>query len=75
MFEGRFGLYATHNQDREYDPEILGGGLGERWETLQISFKPYPCCHFNHATMDAAKTTTPTRNCIKRSSMIRRSLD
>ncbi len=55
VFEGRFGLYATHNQDREYDPEILGGGLGERWETLQISFKPYPCCHFNHATMDAAK--------------------
>ena len=55
IFEGRFGLYATHVQDAEYDPEALAGGLGERWETQNISFKPYPCCHFNHATMDAAK--------------------
>jgi 2-methylcitrate dehydratase PrpD len=55
VFEGRFGLYATHVQDREYDPEVLAGGFGERWETLNISFKPYPCCHFNHAAMDAAK--------------------
>ncbi len=55
VFEGRFGLYATHLSDPSYDPEILAGGLGERWETLRISFKPYPCCHFSHATMDAAK--------------------
>ena len=55
VLEGRFGLYATHLSDPAYDPEILSGGLGERWETLRISFKPYPCCHFNHAAMDAAK--------------------
>ena len=55
VLEGRFGLYATHLSDPSYDAEILAGGLGERWETLRISFKPYPCCHFNHATMDAAK--------------------
>ena len=55
VLEGRFGLYATHLSDPAYDPEILSGGLGECWETLRISFKPYPCCHFNHAAMDAAK--------------------
>ena len=55
VLEGRFGLYATHLSDPSYDAEILSGGLGERWETLRISFKPYPCCHFNHAAMDAAK--------------------
>ncbi len=55
VLEGRFGLYATHLRAPAYDPEVLAGGLGERWETLRISFKPYPCCHFNHATMDAAK--------------------
>ncbi len=55
VLEGRFGLYATHLRDAAYDPEILAGGLGERWETLRISFKPYPCCHFNHAAMDAAR--------------------
>lgn len=55
VFEGRFGLYATHVQDRKYNSEALVGGLGEHWETLNISFKPYPCCHFSHAAMDAAK--------------------
>lgn len=55
VLEGRFGLYATHLRAPAYDAEVLAGGLGERWETLRISFKPYPCCHFNHAAMDAAK--------------------
>ncbi|MEE9274792.1 MAG: MmgE/PrpD family protein, partial [bacterium] len=55
VFEGRFGLYATHAPEGRFDPGELIGGLGERWETLNISFKPYPCCHFNHAAMDAAR--------------------
>ena len=55
VFEGRFGLYATHLKEPAFDAEALAGGLGERWETLRISFKPYPCCHFNHAAMDAAR--------------------
>ena len=28
--------------------------LGKEWETLRIGFKPYPCCHYNHAYLDCA---------------------
>ena len=28
--------------------------LGTRWETPAIGFKPYPCCHYNHAYLDCA---------------------
>jgi 2-methylcitrate dehydratase PrpD len=27
--------------------------LGDEWETLRSSFKLYPCCHLNHAYLDA----------------------
>lgn len=30
------------------------GGLGERWESRNISFKPYPSGHLFHAFVDAA---------------------
>jgi 2-methylcitrate dehydratase PrpD len=26
--------------------------LGRQWETPGIGFKPYPCCHYNHAYLD-----------------------
>src|SRR3546814_8927005 len=29
-------------------------GLGEQWEMLDVAYKPYPACHFNHAFIDAA---------------------
>jgi 2-methylcitrate dehydratase PrpD len=52
ILEGRFGLYRT----------LLGleparepfENLGTRWETPGIGFKPYPCCHYNHAYLDCA---------------------
>lgn len=53
-FEGRFGLYNTHICSKEYDLATLVSGLGTTWETLRISMKPYPACHFNHTFMDAA---------------------
>lgn len=28
--------------------------LGREWETLAVVTKPYPCCHFTHAIIDAA---------------------
>ena len=28
--------------------------LGREWETPRIGFKPYPCCHYNHAYIDCA---------------------
>jgi 2-methylcitrate dehydratase PrpD len=55
-YEGRFGLYASHLQDR-WDPADLAlatQGLGELWELLQVAVKPFPACHFTHACADAA---------------------
>lgn len=53
-FDGRFGLYRTHLGDGEWDLAALTDSLGSRWELLNIALKPYPCCHFNHAFIDAA---------------------
>jgi 2-methylcitrate dehydratase PrpD len=55
VLEGRFGLFETHLGADNYDPAVLTSGLGSTWETLRIAFKPHPCCHFNHAYMDAAQ--------------------
>ena len=55
-YEGRFGLYASHLQER-YDPANLAlatAGLGEVWELMQVGVKPFPACHFTHGCADAA---------------------
>jgi 2-methylcitrate dehydratase PrpD len=36
-------------------PEKAVDGLGQRWEMLNISFKPYACCSQTHATADAVR--------------------
>lgn len=52
--EGRFGFYrAALGETPDLTP--LLATLGTRWETLEIAFKPYPCCHYNHAHVDAAR--------------------
>jgi 2-methylcitrate dehydratase PrpD len=57
-YEGRFGLYASHLQNRlgAADLSLATVGLGEVWETLQVAIKPYPACHFVHACIEAALT-------------------
>lgn len=55
-YEGRFGLYASHLQER-FDPDCLAGavaGLGRNWELMEVAVKPFPACHFTHALIDAA---------------------
>ena len=54
VYEGRFGVYATHLQQRETHPEAVADGLGEQWELMRTAVKPYPICHFIHAFADAA---------------------
>ena len=54
VYEGRYGLYATHLGIRDLDLEGLAEGIGERWEILNVAVKPYPACHFVHAFIDAA---------------------
>mgnify|MGYP000874501176 CR=1 FL=1 len=52
VFEGKLGLFNSHIQDGRYDLGVLTDGLGRQWETLRISYKPYPACHILHATID-----------------------
>ncbi|MEJ2885572.1 MmgE/PrpD family protein [Actinomycetospora aeridis] len=54
VYEGRFGLYATHLAGRATRPEAVSEGLGTQWELMRTAVKPYPICHFNHAFADAA---------------------
>jgi len=53
ILEGRFGFYSTFLGQRVDLAQGLRT-LGREWETLRVAFKPYPCCHYNHAYMDAA---------------------
>ena len=53
VFEGRFGLFATH-VDGEYDIGSQLRDLGDRWETARVALKPYPACHWIHAPVDCA---------------------
>jgi 2-methylcitrate dehydratase PrpD len=61
VFEGRFGIYRAF-VEADVDPEALTAGLGDRWETPNIAFKPYPACHYIHAPLDAtAQVVAQTR--------------
>jgi 2-methylcitrate dehydratase PrpD len=55
VLEGGFGLFQAFCGDR-WRPEAVTEGLGERWNTPGIFYKPYPCNHFTHALVDAAIT-------------------
>lgn len=52
-FEGVDGFLRVYLRDR-CDRDVLRQGLGEHYEFTQLSYKPYPCCRFNHAAIDAA---------------------
>jgi 2-methylcitrate dehydratase PrpD len=53
VIEGRFGLYSAFVQRDETDIVAQAADLGVRWETPRIAFKPYPACHYVHASLDA----------------------
>jgi len=53
-YEGRYGLFNLYMRDPSTaDPSAITDGLGENWSMMEIAFKPYPACHFNHAFADA----------------------
>ncbi len=54
VIEGRFGFLHAFCGDRADTAKVLDG-LGEHWELPGIFFKPYPCNHFTHAGIDAAR--------------------
>lgn len=53
IFEGADGLFRTYLKSN-VDTSILRAGLGENFHLTDLSYKPYPCCRFNHTAIDAA---------------------
>jgi len=52
-FEGTDGFLRVYLRDR-CDRDVLRKDLGAQYEFTQLSYKPYPCCRFNHTGIDAA---------------------
>jgi 2-methylcitrate dehydratase PrpD len=52
VLEGRYGLFNVYHRG-EYNPEVLTASLGEKYEVVDLSFKPYPCCRNDHPSIDA----------------------
>ncbi|MDI2131874.1 MmgE/PrpD family protein [Yinghuangia seranimata] len=55
VFEGEFGVFRAL-AGRTVAPHQVLGGLGDRWELLRVTPKPYPCCQLIHASLNAAQT-------------------
>ena len=56
VFEGRWGLFASHVQDPNAHRDFtrIHAGLGQHWESRNSSFKPFPAAHVIHPYIDAA---------------------
>jgi 2-methylcitrate dehydratase PrpD len=55
VIEGRFGFMQAYCGDQVNLDEITDG-LGSTWVLPDLFFKPYPCNHFTHTGIDAART-------------------
>ncbi len=55
VFEGRWGLFASHLQDGNTPKDLtrLTLDLGTRWDSRNSSFKPFPAAHVLHPYIDA----------------------
>jgi len=54
ILEAPYGGFCSTFIDRP-DLSHLTNQLGERFETLNAGFKPYPCCGSNHTSIDALR--------------------
>lgn len=55
VFEGRFGLFASHVQDPNAHRDFarIDDRLGQHWESRNSSFKPFPAAHVIHPYISA----------------------
>ncbi len=55
VFEGRWGLFASHVQDAAAHRDFarITSGLGTDWESQRSSFKPFPAAHVIHPYISA----------------------
>jgi 2-methylcitrate dehydratase PrpD len=51
--EGAAGMYHVYH-GHSYSRDKLVGDLGVRFESVNVSIKPYPCCRGVHPSIDAA---------------------
>jgi len=58
IFEGEYGLFRTY-LGVDVDAKRLTDDLGNRWETREITIKPYPVCQLSHAALDALRCLLP----------------
>jgi 2-methylcitrate dehydratase PrpD len=58
VFDGRFGFFKAHVQEKHYHFAFtrVTDGLGETWEALNIAPKAYPCGHYNQPLIKGALT-------------------
>jgi 2-methylcitrate dehydratase PrpD len=52
VFDGEYGFARFYGAER-WAPEMIVDGLGEQWRFMEMAYKPYPCCRFFHAQLDA----------------------
>jgi 2-methylcitrate dehydratase PrpD len=55
VFEGRWGLFASHVQDPNAHRDFarINDRLGQPWESRNSSFKPFPAAHVIHPYISA----------------------
>lgn len=51
FLEGDYGLYNAYENREDCEPGELIRDLGERFESCNVSIKPYPSCKFTHAAI------------------------
>lgn len=54
IFEGRDNIFKTFGIEEECNKNKLIDHLKSSWEIMNVSIKPYPCCHFAHGFIDCA---------------------
>ena len=52
VFEGLDGFFRVYLQGRVSGDDVRAD-LGSRFELMNLSYKPYPCCRDTHAAVDA----------------------
>ena len=52
VFEGSDGFFRVYLHGRASGDEVRAD-LGTRFELMNLSYKPYPCCRDTHAAVDA----------------------
>ncbi len=52
VFDGEYGFARFYGAER-WVPEMVADNLGTQWRFMEMAYKPYPCCRFFHAQLDA----------------------